>query len=370
DAYEWAYTKNARYSVRSGYWVATHVNLHDDETVTPPKGSVALKTKIWKLNITPKIRHFLWKCLSGAIATTTQLITRTIPADPVCQRCCKEDETINHILFTCPFAKAVWRHVHGTGQHYLSDYLEDNMRSLLLRATISSFSQSQRLLPFWIVWRLWRSRNDFLFRKITRTPQSEATKGTNEATEWLDANINSEVDNNSTSPRTTPSDKCSRWSPPPIGWLKCNFDSGYKQGQSFTNTGWVIRNSDGKVLLSGCAKLSSSTSALQAEALGFLHVLHVTWSHGMRQIWFESDSKELTSIINKCEDHSQIGTLLQDIRYWMAKLPLASLDHVNRERNSAADKMAHQAITMNSLYNVYSVPPSVLIPYLYQPYTI
>ncbi|KAG7587818.1 Reverse transcriptase zinc-binding domain [Arabidopsis suecica] len=204
DSYEWAYTKNARYNVRSGYWVATHVNLHDDETVTPPKGSVFLKTKIWNLNITPKIRHFLWKCLSGAIATTTQLITRTIPADPICQRCCKEDETINHILFTCPFAKAVWRHVHGTGQHYLSDYLEDNMRSLLLRTTISSLSQSQRLLPFWIVWRLWRSRNDFLFRKITRTPQSEATKGTNEATEWLDANINSEVDSNSTSPRTTP----------------------------------------------------------------------------------------------------------------------------------------------------------------------
>lgn len=220
------------------------------------------------------------------------------------------------------------------------------------------------------MWRLWRSRNDFLFRKTTRSPQIEATKGTNEANEWLEANSNSEVERNNNPRWTSPSDRCSRWRPPPIDWLKCNFDSGYKQGQSFTNTGWVIRNSDGKILLTGCAKLRSANSPLQAEALGFLHVLQVTWSQGMRRICFESDNKELTSLINKCEDHSQIGTLLQDIRYWMAKLPLASLAHVNRERNSAADKMAHQALSLTSLYSVYIVPPSVLIPFLYQPYTI
>lgn len=84
----------------------------------------------------------------------------------------------------------------------------------------------------------------------------------------------------------------------------CNFDSGFQQGRSFTNTGWLIRDSNWKVLLTGCAKLCSAMSPLQAEALGFLHVLQIVWAHGMRQVWFEGDNKELISIINSCEDHS------------------------------------------------------------------
>lgn len=164
--------------------------------------------------------------------------------------------------------------------------------------------------------------------------------------------------------------RSSQWQPPPEGWLKCNFDSGFLQGRSFTNTGWLIRDSNGKVLLTGCAKLCPTTSPLQAEAMGFLHVLQIVWAHGMRQVWFEGDNKQLISIINNCEDHSQIGTLLYDIRHWMSKLPLSSLDHVNREKNSAADRMAKEALSIGSSYQVYSVPPISLIPFLYEPYTV
>ncbi|CAE6018958.1 unnamed protein product [Arabidopsis arenosa] len=58
-------------------------------------------------------------------------------------------------------------------------------------------------------------------------------------------------------------------------------------------------------------------------------------------------------------------TLLYDIRHWMSKLPLSSLDHVNREKNSAADRMAQEALSISSSYRVYSVPPIHLLPFLY-----
>lgn len=73
DTYEWVYTKNAKYNVRSGYWVATHVDILDEEVIQPPQGSVELKQEIWKIKIAPKIQHFLWRCLTGALATNTQL---------------------------------------------------------------------------------------------------------------------------------------------------------------------------------------------------------------------------------------------------------------------------------------------------------
>jgi len=145
DSYEWAYTKNAQYSFRSGYWVATHVHFDEEDAILPPPGSIALKKEIWKLPITPKICHFLWQCLSGALATATQLRTRMIPADPICQKCCQADETVNHILFTCPFADVVWKHANSiVGHNRFSDSLEDNFGLMIQFAHIPSLPHFQR----------------------------------------------------------------------------------------------------------------------------------------------------------------------------------------------------------------------------------
>lgn len=37
-----------------------------------------------------------------------------------------------------------------------------------------------------------------------------------------------------------------------------------------------------------------------------------------------------------------LGSLLIHIRYWMSLFPQCSLDHINREKNQAADKLANQ----------------------------
>lgn len=94
--------------MKSGYWAATHL-LKEGEAIIPPLGSVDIKMQCWKLNILPKIKLSLWKVLSGAISTYVQLCTRGIKLDPTCQRCCLEDESINHVLFRCPHAYAIWR---------------------------------------------------------------------------------------------------------------------------------------------------------------------------------------------------------------------------------------------------------------------
>lgn len=164
--------------------------------------------------------------------------------------------------------------------------------------------------------------------------------------------------------------KQSHWTPPPTGWVKCNFDSSFIQGRDYTGTWWLIRNDSGRILLSGCAKLQQSHSSLQAEVLGFLNALQSVWVRGFRYVWFESDNLELTELINRSGDHNKIGTLLYDIRLWMSKLPHCSLGHINRERNTAADKLAKQASIMDSLFQTFTVPPRWLLKYLYYPFTV
>ena len=107
DKYVWPYTADMNYTVKSGYWAATHL-FSEGEPIQQPPGSLSIKREIWKLEILPKIHQFLWKVVSGALPTYVQLCIRGINTDPVCQRCCMEEESINHVMFLCPHALAIW----------------------------------------------------------------------------------------------------------------------------------------------------------------------------------------------------------------------------------------------------------------------
>lgn len=67
-----------------------------------------LKEKCWKLKTAPKIKIFVWKALNGAIAVPERLQTRGLQVDRQCQVCGEANESINHILFSCPVARKVW----------------------------------------------------------------------------------------------------------------------------------------------------------------------------------------------------------------------------------------------------------------------
>ena len=62
DLLGWHYTDDGIYSVKSGYWLNTH--LPDNNPIQQTWGDPLLKQKIWKCSSPPKIKHFLWKTLS------------------------------------------------------------------------------------------------------------------------------------------------------------------------------------------------------------------------------------------------------------------------------------------------------------------
>ncbi|KAG2328022.1 hypothetical protein Bca52824_010750 [Brassica carinata] len=67
-----------------------------------------LYQQIWKLQTSPKIRHFLWKCISDSLPAAANMRHRHIAKDGNCGRCNMDSETVNHILFTCPYARLIW----------------------------------------------------------------------------------------------------------------------------------------------------------------------------------------------------------------------------------------------------------------------
>lgn len=63
---------------------------------------------LWKLQVNPKVKHFLWKLLHGALPTCAFLLHRGLVESAACPVCAAPFEDAEHAVFSCPVAAAVW----------------------------------------------------------------------------------------------------------------------------------------------------------------------------------------------------------------------------------------------------------------------
>ncbi|XP_026429992.1 uncharacterized protein LOC113326484 [Papaver somniferum] len=64
--------------------------------------------KLWSLDISDRIKIFAWKCLKNALSTNLKLSKLMEDVHPYRSFGCSEEESIEHILIFCPYAKVVW----------------------------------------------------------------------------------------------------------------------------------------------------------------------------------------------------------------------------------------------------------------------
>ena len=70
---------------------------------------------IWKSRCTPRVKFFAWLVLVDRLNTKSMLQRRhlNIQDDNICVMCNRgEEETIDHLIFNCPFAKECWAIIH------------------------------------------------------------------------------------------------------------------------------------------------------------------------------------------------------------------------------------------------------------------
>ncbi|KNA20149.1 hypothetical protein SOVF_054080 [Spinacia oleracea] len=102
----WRQSRDGKYSVRSGYWLAI---MGVDEL-----GNAAIHEDVWRatwgIEGPHKLRHFLWNACKGNLAVRDRLVYRHIATDATCPICYAPSETIVHSLFECEAAKEIWLH--------------------------------------------------------------------------------------------------------------------------------------------------------------------------------------------------------------------------------------------------------------------
>lgn len=157
----------------------------------------------------------------GSYTYFVQLCSRGINTDPVCQRCCLEEEAINHVLFSCPHAQATWRCSGLPVLNIQSQNLEDNISALFDIMNDADIPSRIPKLSFWVLWYIWKSRNEFLFAQRNVHPMEDIYGASEANAEWNSVYVGKKSTmENSTKP--------SSWLSPPSGWLKCNFDCSFR----------------------------------------------------------------------------------------------------------------------------------------------
>lgn len=101
-------------------------------------------------------------------------------------------------------------------------------------------------LPFWILWHLWKSRNQLIFQQKQMHWKSLIQLAKTNAKEWKDMVVEDPESNFSrhTSPYSRSDHKF--WRKPPDGWIKCNVD-GLLLGTTIdSRADWVLRDDAGR----------------------------------------------------------------------------------------------------------------------------
>ena len=126
--------------------------------------AIPYNTFIWKLKLPLKIKVFMWYLYKGVILTKYNLARRQCQRDRKC--CfCSSNESIQHLLFDCHFAKFIWRIVHvffnlslPTSVHNIfTGWLEGINRKLKSHILVGASA---------ICWAIWLTRNDIVFDKV------------------------------------------------------------------------------------------------------------------------------------------------------------------------------------------------------------
>ena len=288
----------------------------------------------------------LWRTISKALPTRSRLLTRGMDIDPHCPRCPTEEETINHVLFTCPYAASIWSlsNFPWLPGHTFSQDTEENISFLINSFSSNTLNTEQRLAPFWLIWRLWKARNNLVFNKFNESCSRVVTQTEAEVNEWLqDVNRREEAsDLKRSSQRANV-----RWKKPVFPLVKCNFNAGFTGNNTQRTGGWIIRDHAGLAKAWGSSIVQNVTTALEAETKALLIAMQQAWVRGYKCVQFEGDCEILIKAINGAISRCEITSLLRDVDFWASRFSNVVFTFTNRLCNNTAHLLASP---LNSCY--------------------
>ncbi|KAM2964592.1 hypothetical protein FF2_022358 [Malus domestica] len=329
DRLIWTSSMTGNYSVRSGYhWLHSSWSLmRAHASFVPSTLGTSFWKAIWKTKAPPKIRHFLWRAVSEALAIVGGLFKSRSASSPMCPICKTQEESVLHMLLRCPWVEPIWfggllglRRV-GEGVSSFHHWL-----SVLITQTPNLQDRSRLLSVIaFSCWYIWKAKCSFV--PIPTFPYSG-------------------------SPLV----------PPSAPFIKVNVDASWCQMDGMATLAAVLRDHNG--LFVAAHKWSiGAPSVVFAEALAMQKGCELAAELGFRWIVAESDSLEVVSSLKGdiSQGSWEVFPIL-DSTLWLGKsFQGCRWSWVPRLANQLADRLASRSNLEMCGITWVRRPPSSLV---------
>ena len=124
-------------------------------------------SKIWCSGSWPKISHFLWLVGHQRILTWDKLRRRNFHGPSIYFNCNAHEETLQHLLDSCPLANQLWEKASFRCQRRckLENKITNSIRQWQRDPYKSEIlNHLWRLVPELVLWSIWKERNKRIFK--------------------------------------------------------------------------------------------------------------------------------------------------------------------------------------------------------------
>ncbi|CAA7027444.1 unnamed protein product [Microthlaspi erraticum] len=179
----------------------------------------------------------MWQSTSCCLAVKQALVSRHCGTDPSCSRCGAEKESVNHLFFECPAAVQVWTlsDIPSAPGIFPCDALYNNLDYLLWRAKDNNVPEKKLAIFPWILWFIWKARNEKVFSNKDIQPDASLQSAVAESESWALAQlIDSSMDESD--PTRTTSTRIDQTPTLP----RCQVDASWVSGNHVYGGGFVL----------------------------------------------------------------------------------------------------------------------------------
>jgi hypothetical protein len=166
DQHRWLPTANGQYSSKSAYdcFFAGSVYFEPSE-------------RIWRTWAPQKCKFFIWLASLNKCWTADRLARRGLDHPDKCLLCDQQEETAQHILVACVFARDIWAQIlNKVGLLPLAPEITDVVFQDWWRKAEQKVPNSKRKgfnsLVILVSWRLWKQRNTCVFDGVSPSIRS------------------------------------------------------------------------------------------------------------------------------------------------------------------------------------------------------
>ncbi|XP_019158946.1 PREDICTED: uncharacterized protein LOC109155752 [Ipomoea nil] len=313
---------------------------------------------VWKLQVPPKWKVFLWRALLNILPTLDNLIIRRVVDVNSCPSCGLDVECVMHIFCSCPYAVNVWQlsqiQIPPIANRNFVQWAEE-----WLGAT-TGFSSEMQGRICGVLHCIWSARSAAVWDAALPGPSALLSRLHAHWTAWLDTE-HRRVAAIGRLPVTAPAQATSTTPIP----FSCFVDASFHRPQRAPAFGFVVFGGEFSLVVAANGPLTCPYDPLLAEAMALCEALSWLKDNGYSGGSIYTDSSLLVSSLNSVSSFRNyfVYTLLA-CKHLINALPGTVVCFVNREANQVAHSLSKDvaAIAIRSVWR--DVPHSFIEPML------